>query len=114
MNKEITKSIAFITLGLAASASGTSATAADLKAGQLAFEANGCGNCHELSQRTVGPSLKEIARRYKGKQVTAELAERIRIGSEGRWGGPPHPSYEALEATDALLITTWIMAGAPK
>jgi cytochrome c551/c552 len=92
----------------------SSASAADLKAGQSAFDANSCSSCHALSASTIGPSLKDIARRYKGKPVALELAQRIRAGSVGRWGGVPHPAYEGLDENNAVIIAKWILGGAPR
>ncbi len=85
-----------------------------LKAGQAAFDANSCSSCHDSSATTIGPSLKDIAKRYKGKPVAAEIAQRIRAGSEGRWDGPAHPAYEGLDENDALLMAKWILGGAPR
>ena len=86
---------------------------ADVTAAQSAFSTNGCANCHDASTRLVGPALKEIAARYKGKKVSAEVAKRIIGGSEGRWGAMAHPSNAALDPADAALIARWILAGAP-
>jgi cytochrome c len=86
---------------------------ADVTAAQSVFSANGCTNCHDASSRVVGPSLKEIAARYKGKKVSAEVAKRIIEGSEGRWGDMAHPSNAALDPADAALLARWILAGAP-
>lgn len=90
------------------------ASAADFKAGRAAFDANSCSSCHQTAASTIGPSLKEIAGRYKGKAVATDLAQRIREGSEGRWGGAAHPAYEGIEQAEALLMAKWILAGAPK
>lgn len=86
---------------------------ADITAAQSAFSTNGCANCHDASTRLVGPALKEIAARYKGKKVSAEVAKRIIEGSEGRWGDMAHPSNAALDPADAALLARWILAGAP-
>lgn len=99
-----------LTLPLAAQAQ---MKAADIASAQTTFSANGCVYCHDTNSRMVGPALKEIAARYKGKKVTAELAKRIVEGSEGRWGETPHPSNSALEPADATLLARWILAGAP-
>ena len=104
-------------VGLAAclaSAPVWAAAGAELKAGRAAFEANACGNCHQASESTIGPSLKDIARRYAGKPVATAVAQRIRAGSEGRWGGPPHPAYEGMDEADALAMAKWIPGGAPR
>ena len=86
---------------------------ADITAAQSAFSTNGCANCHDASMRLVGPSLKEIATRYKGKKASADVAKRIIEGSEGRWGTMAHPPYAALVPADATLLARWILAGAP-
>ena len=87
--------------------------AADIAAAQAAFSANACNNCHDASIRIMGPSLKKIAARYKGKKVSAEVARRITEGSEGRWGEMAHPAYAGLEPADATLLARWILSGAP-
>ena len=86
---------------------------ADIAAARAAFSANGCNNCHDASVRIMGPSLKEIAARYKGKKVSTEVAKRITEGSEGRWGEMAHPANAALEPADATLLARWILSGAP-
>ncbi len=113
MNKRMTKLIASALLALDMTMA-LPVAAADNRAGGIAFDNNSCGSCHAASTSTIGPSLKDIAKRYKGKPVAAELAQRIRAGSEGRWGGPAHPAYEGLDPADALLIATWILGGAAR
>jgi cytochrome c551/c552 len=114
MNKALIKLLVTITLCAGSILALPSTKAADLKAGQRAFDANSCSSCHELSASTIGPSLKDIARRYKGQPVERELAHRIRAGSAGRWGGVPHPAYEGLDEADALIIAIWILGGTPR
>lgn len=87
--------------------------AAEIEAAQASFSMHGCSGCHDASMRVVGPGLQEIAQRYKGKKAQAELAVRIRLGSDGRWGGTPHPAFEALDTKEAALLAKWILAGAP-
>jgi cytochrome c len=86
---------------------------ADVAAAKSAFSGNGCANCHDASLQGVGPALKEIAARYKGKKVSAEVAKRIAEGSEGRWGQMAHPPYAGLDSSEAALLARWILAGAP-
>lgn len=87
--------------------------AADIEAAKAVFSANSCGGCHEVSTRIVGPSAREIAARYKGKNAVAAVARRIREGSEDRWGGIAHPAFLALDKKDATLLAQWMLAGAP-
>lgn len=90
--------------------SGFSVSATQLKPGQQLFESNACNSCHDATARTVGPALSEIAARYKGKKVVAELAGRIRAGSQGRWGEMPHPANESLTPQEATLMAQWILS----
>ncbi len=87
--------------------------AAEIEAAQTSFSTHSCSGCHDAAMRVVGPGLQEITQRYKGKKVQAELAVRIRLGSEGRWGSTPHPAYEAMTSKEATLLAKWILAGAP-
>ena len=113
MNKVINM-IVFAALSAVLPVSSAIAGKVDAKAARAVFATNTCDSCHAANTRTTGPSLKEIARRYKGKGVDKELAERIRSGSTGRWGDMAHPSYEAMEAQEAELLAKWILGGAPQ
>ncbi len=77
------------------------------------FDNYGCASCHQRAESLVGPSLKDIAQRYKGKKVAAELATRIREGSTGRWGDMPHPAIDLLGPAEADLLARWMLSGAP-
>ena len=79
-----------------------------------AFAVNTCVSCHDATSRVVGPSMKELSKRYKGKKIETELAARIRNGTSGRWGDVPHPAYEAMDEKTSRLIAAWIIAGAPQ
>ncbi|WP_457623873.1 c-type cytochrome [Persephonella sp.] len=57
------KAIVSAVVGLAVMAGG--AMAAD---GAGIFKSKGCGACHKPSAKGVGPSLKDIAATYKGKE----------------------------------------------
>ncbi len=93
---------------------GVSATsfALDKAKARAMFDNNGCASCHQPAETLVGPSLKDIAKRYKGQKVVGEVASRIREGSEGRWGDMPHPAMTTLEPADAELLARWILTGA--
>ena len=110
MTNKINKLIALVAISVALPAS----AASDMQAGRIAFDSNSCSSCHDGSVSNIGPSLKAITKRYKGKPVVGELAQRIRAGSEGRWGEVPHPAYEGLDEADALRIAKWILGGAPR
>ena len=87
---------------------------AEISAARQLFNNNGCASCHEISGKSAGPALRDIAKRYKGKKVEAELATRIREGSIGRWGNDEaHPPMGVLEPEEAKLLANWVLSGAP-
>nr|WP_316639656.1 c-type cytochrome [uncultured Roseateles sp.] len=75
---------------------------------------NSCTACHAFDGKLVGPSFKEIARKY-GPQpdAAAYLAGKIRSGGVGVWGQMPMP-VQTLSEADARTIAQWLKSGAPK
>ncbi len=49
----------------------------------------GCMACHAKDKKIVGPSFKDIAAKYKGQDVAAKLAEKVRKGGSGSFGPIP-------------------------
>lgn len=44
------------------------AGAAGAQSGGDLFKQKGCANCHAAADKTVGPSLKDLAAKYKGNE----------------------------------------------
>lgn len=87
---------------------------ADVTAARALFANNGCANCHEINGKSSGPAMRDIAKRYQGKKISAELANRIREGSSGRWGNTElHPPQGILAPSEAKLLADWVLSGAP-
>jgi cytochrome c len=103
-----------LTLGAAAGLASAEMKPADVTAARALFANNGCANCHEINGKADGPSMRAISKRYQGKKINAELANRIREGSTGRWGtGESHPPQGILEPSEAKLLADWVLSGAP-
>jgi cytochrome c len=111
MNKTVSLWVGSLAL-LASSTALANMSTADLDAARESFQTAGCSSCHAISGSAAGPSLKVIAKRYKGKPVANELAQRIRLGSQGRWGDLPHPAIESLDEQEARRMAEWILGGA--
>ena len=71
-----------------------------------------CTGCHDFADTLVGPSLQQVAQRYKGKKITAKLADVIRLGGQGKWGELAHPANEGIDKHNATLLAKWILSGA--
>jgi cytochrome c551/c552 len=103
-----------LTLGAAAAIASAEMKPADVTTARALFANNGCVNCHEISGKSSGPAMRDIAKRYQDKKINAELAIRIREGSTGRWGdSESHPPQGILEPSEAKLLADWVLSGAP-
>jgi cytochrome c len=113
-NTSLPKLILTLALGATATIASAEMKSADLSAARALFANNGCANCHEINGKSSGPSMRDIAKRYQGKKINAELARRIREGSAGRWGdSETHPPQGILEPSEAKLLADWVLNGAP-
>jgi cytochrome c len=73
----------------------------------------GCMMCHGVDKKLVGPSLKDVAAKYKGDPAApAKLAASVRAGSKDVWGPAPMMAIDASKISDADLdaVIAWILA----
>lgn len=69
----------------------------------------GCMACHAVDKRVLGPSFREVAKKYAGAN-TAEIERSIREGGSGRWGPVPMPAQPHVTAAEAQALARWIAA----
>lgn len=73
-------------------------------------EKSGCLACHGAKQRLVGPSLAEIAAKYRTDDgAEPRLVAKLRSGSQGVWGNVPMPPQPQLQESDARALVRWIL-----
>ncbi|MCV2350255.1 c-type cytochrome [Paucibacter sp. Y2R2-4] len=73
-----------------------------------AFDA--CMACHASDKTLVGPSFAAIRERYAAQpDAPAQLAQRIKDGSSGRWGSVPMPANSQLTPELASAAARWIL-----
>ncbi len=76
---------------------------------ELAKQKN-CLNCHQAERKIVGPSWRDIAKRYgQTANADAALAVKIRAGGSGAWGVVPMPANPSLNADEAQLLARWVL-----
>ena len=69
-----------------------------------------CLACHTVDKKIVGPSYKDIARRYAGqKNAEALLTESILKGSKGAWGSVLMPPNATVKPEEATRLARWIL-----
>lgn len=81
-------------------------------ASQELFTKNNCALCHKPDVKAMGPSLKDIAAKYKDDADGAKkIQEAIKNGSKGAWGeNSMMVPQAAVSDDDAKAIATWMMS----
>ncbi len=71
----------------------------------------GCMACHTVDKKLVGPSYQQVAARYKGQDMAAKLAEKVRTGGKGVFGPiPMSPNGpDKISDADLQVAVEWIL-----
>jgi cytochrome c len=73
---------------------------------------SGCMVCHAVDKKVVGPSYRDVARKYKGNAgAQTALVARLRTGGKGVWGEVAMPAAAPALIGDADLkaVIAWIL-----
>jgi cytochrome c len=69
-----------------------------------------CMACHTVDNKLVGPSYKEVAKKYAGqKDAEAKLVNKIIKGGSGTWGAVPMPPNPQVSQAEAKTLVKWIL-----
>lgn len=94
-----------VLLALGASLTGTA------QADEALAKAKNCYACHTVEKRIVGPSYKDVAKKYAGqKDVEAKLIEKVLKGGKGAWGDVPMPPNATVKPDEAAKLVKWILS----
>ncbi len=96
-----------IPLLLLATASLLSAGAA--QADEALAKSKNCLSCHAIDKKVVGPSYKDVAKKYTANDE-AMLAEKVIKGSKGVWGPVPMPPNPSVKPEEATKLVKWILS----
>lgn len=69
-----------------------------------------CMACHAVDKKLVGPSYKDVAKKYAGDAKAADmLATKIMKGGSGVWGAIPMPANTQVNEADAKKLAGWVL-----
>ena len=95
----------------------TAVVAASLAATAPAFAdqalatAKNCMACHAVDKKVVGPSYKDVAKKYAGdSKAAALLATKVIKGGAGVWGPVPMPANVQVNEAESKKLVAWILA----
>jgi cytochrome c len=91
------------------------ATLAAVSAPSFADEAlaksKNCMACHAADKKLVGPSYKDVAKKYAGDAKAVDmLATKIIKGGSGVWGAIPMPANTQVSEGDAKKLAAWVLS----
>lgn len=70
-----------------------------------------CLNCHNIEDKSVGPTYVQISQKYEADFSTiSRLANKIIEGGGGIWGSEQMTKHPFLEKKDAKKIVRWIFS----
>lgn len=74
-------------------------------------KAKNCMSCHAIDKKVVGPSYKDVAKKYAGQaDAAAKLEAKVKKGGSGVWGTVPMPPNPAVSDADIKKLVAWILA----
>jgi len=74
-------------------------------------QAKNCMACHATDRKLVGPSYKDVAKKYAGSASAADmLTTKIIKGGAGAWGAVPMPANPQVSEAEARRLAAWILA----
>lgn len=86
--------------------------AAATKGPAILFKNENCSACHAPNARLVGPSIADIAAKYKGQSGAQDkLMAKVKNGGSGVWGAIPMPPQAQLSDEDRAVLVRWVLTG---
>ena len=76
------------------------------------FKKENCSACHAPAAKLVGPSIADVANKYKGvANAQAMLEKKVKAGGAGVWGAIPMPAQTQLSDADNKILVQWMLNG---
>jgi cytochrome c len=81
------------------------------QADQKLAGAKNCLACHAVGTQVVGPSFKDVAKKYAGQaDAVKNLTDKVRNGGGGVWGANVMPANPQVSEADAKKLVNWILS----
>lgn len=78
--------------------------------GKKLIDASDCMACHSKEKKSIGPSYREVAMKYKGDKAALEnLTKKIISGGSGVWGETAMAGHPQLSTADASEMVKYIL-----
>jgi cytochrome c len=85
--------------------------AAKFEKGKALIAQSDCLACHRETEKLVGPSYADVAKKYKPtKENVALLVNKVIAGGKGNWGEVPMLPHATLAQADAKEMVNYILS----
>jgi len=82
-----------------------------IKQGQALVDASDCKTCHHPTNKIIGPSHTDVAKKYEFTQANITLlAGKIMKGGSGVWGEIPMSAHPDLSQADAEKMAMYVLS----
>lgn len=79
--------------------------------GEALVKASDCKTCHHATNKLVGPSHTEVAKKYEFTEANVKmLGEKIQKGGQGNWGSIPMLAHVDLTTDDAQKMARYVLS----
>lgn len=80
--------------------------------GEAVFKQSNCAGCHAIDRKVLGPSMKDVAKKYAGvKDAQVKLEKNVRNGIPGVAGSMPMPATaKTVSDADIKTMVSWILS----
>jgi len=101
--------VEFSVSGKASQAAPKAEEAKDLAADVWMKTRSDCFSCHQVAQKVVGPSYRDVAKKYTEKDIPM-LVKKVKNGGSGNWGNVPMTAHAS--ASDEMLEKSvrWVLS----
>ena len=74
-------------------------------------EKNLCFSCHKVEEKLVGPSFRDVAKKYQGvSEAQAKVIAKVKQGGKGVWGTVPMPPAKDVPDEDLKAMVAWVLS----
>lgn len=77
--------------------------------GKTLVEASDCMTCHQINEKMIGPSYKDVANKYSEADLDL-LVEKIINGGSGVWGDVPMAAHNGLSKENSKKMVYYILS----
>ena len=89
-----------------------SMAAAEALSPEALFKKQNCAACHAPNSKVVGPSIADVAAKYKGQaDAVKKMHDKVKVGGAGVWGAIPMPPHAHVPDAEIDILVKWMLSG---